>query len=290
MKVGVRGHAPASAWPLLWARGFELGEPAEVLLCDAADDPRAGDPPRVVWTAGPLVARAPMAAIVRTPGLAAPPPEPEPAADASVADMLAAMRRDYAGQLPGSLAALAQVVTAAQQGTAAIADARMLAHRLRGTAATYGHPAFGQLAGDLEDRLAAGDLSPAPLGALLVAMAEPVVAALAPASQGSPLVVVGPAPADLPGPSIAAPDLTAAAQAIAAGTAHALWLSAGTHDNDYSDMSQESLSKILTTLAADPALQQIPLAIGRPGGAAASVALACLLSGAWGRLAPGFPA
>lgn len=283
MKLAVRGLAPACAWPLLWACDVEVGQPADVLLCDDADAPRAGDPPRVVWTSGPLVASTPAAALVRTPPLATPAPEPEPAADADAATLLAAMRRDYTRQLPTSLAALAQAVTDARHGVASPADARMLAHRLRGTAGSYGHPAVGELAGRFEDRLARGDLSPAPLGQLLAALAELVVAALSPRPlpPGSRIAVVGPAPPGLPDGWLAAQDVAAAARAVTAGEAQAVWVT--------SEMSRETYEHVLRDIAAESILRDTPVALARiDADPAARVALACLLSGAWGRLALGF--
>ncbi|MFZ6184233.1 Hpt domain-containing protein [Nannocystis pusilla] len=273
---------------------------ADVLLCDDADVPRADDPPRVVWTFGPL-APAAAAALVRHPPLALPAPEPEPAADASTAELLAAMRRDYTRQLPSSLAALARAVVAAGSGAAAPADARMLAHRLRGTAGSYGHPAIGELAGRLEQRLAAGDLSPAPLADLLLALAERIAAALSSTAlaeqvtttAASPpaalparprVAVVGPAPPGLPGGSIAAPDVPAAARAIEAGAAELLWVSlAG--DSASTNMSKATSTQLAAAIAAEPVLRDIPVVLARKdGGEAATVALACLLAGAWGRL------
>ncbi|MFY0539380.1 Hpt domain-containing protein [Nannocystis pusilla] len=197
------------------SRPAHASRSADVLLCDDADVPRTDDPPRVVWTFG-LLAPTAAAALVRTPPFVLPAPEPEPAADASTAELLASMRRDYTRQLPSSLAALARAVVHAPSGATAQADARMLAHRLRGTAGSYGHPAIGELAGRLEQRLAAGDLARAPLGELLLALAERIAAALSPAAPPAQprVAVVGPAPPGLPDGSIAVPDVPAAARAI----------------------------------------------------------------------------
>lgn len=326
MKVAVRGLAPERALPLLWARGIEdapasssagrdaggaaANKPihgsktADALLCDHADVPRPGDPPRVVWTFGPLATSTPAAARVRTPPLVLPAPEPEPAADASTAELLAAMRRDYTRQLPSSLAALARAVVDAPSGPVAQADARMLAHRLRGTAGSYGHPALGELAGRLEQRLAAGDLAPAPLGELLVALAERITTALTPAALPEPaaaassaaapaqprVAVIGPAPPGLPDGSLAVPDVPAAARAIEAGAAELLWVSLVGEGHGQKDMSKATLAAFAPAIDAEPVLRDIPVALVRTdAGAAATVALACLLSGAWGRLALAFP-
>nr|WP_276603761.1 Hpt domain-containing protein [Nannocystis pusilla] len=262
------------------------------MLCDDADVPRADDPPRVVWTFG-LLAPTAAAALVRTLPFVLPAPEPEPAADASTAELLASMRRDYTRQLPSSLAALARAVVHAPSGATAQADARMLAHRLRGTAGSYGHPAIGELAGRLEQRLAAGDLAPAPLGELLLALAERIAAALSPAAlPAQPRVaVVGLAPPGLPEGSIAVPDVSAAARAIEAGAAELLWVSLDGDGPVSNNISRETFSQLCAAIDAEPVLQDIPVVLARTdAGNAAKLALACLLASAWARLALAFPA
>lgn len=138
-----------------------------------------------------------------------------------------------------------------------------------------------------------------------VALAERIAAALSSAAlaeQGtapsSPVMlparpriaVVGPAPPGLRERSIAAPDIVAAARAIEAGAAEVLWVSIEGEGPGEKNMSQATLGAVAAALAADPVLRDIPVALARTdAGDTATVALACLLSGAWGRLAPAFP-
>lgn len=272
MKVAVHGLPLARVLPSLWAFDVDVanaGEQAAALVCDDADEPRPGEPPRVVCTAGPWRPRERWpAALVRWPGRALAAPAAEPAADAAVAELLAALRHDYTRQLPQALAELAQAVIDARLGVAPLADARMLAHRLRGTAGSYGHRELGEAAGRLEAQLAAGELASGPLARSLAAVAAPVVAALDGAgSGGARLLVIGATP--VADGLISVPDLAAAAAAVAAGEAHALWLC-----TDAPDMA--ALDR--------PGLRDIPVAVVQDAAGAAATAALALWSGAWARL------
>lgn len=80
---------------------------------------------------------------------------PEPAAD----DALALVRARYAGSLGDKARALADGVARAladELSPAERDELRRLAHRLRGSAGTYGFPAFGEVAATIDDALRAG--------------------------------------------------------------------------------------------------------------------------------------
>ena len=68
-------------------------------------------------------------------------------------DELAEMRADYAAELPGMIAALAAVVARAGEGRDAAARARAAAHRIRGTAGSFGFHAVGVAAGEVESAI-----------------------------------------------------------------------------------------------------------------------------------------
>ncbi|MBL8717619.1 MAG: Hpt domain-containing protein [Myxococcales bacterium] len=76
----------------------------------------------------------------------------------SVEARLAKLREAYGVALPAKLAELRAALAAADSGEG-IAAARALAHRLRGTAATYGFAAVSEAAGRIEDAL---DADPPP--------------------------------------------------------------------------------------------------------------------------------
>lgn len=71
---------------------------------------------------------------------------------------LAELRRVYVASLPGKLDEVASAIA-----RRSLEDVRTLAHRLRGTAGSYGMPGFGEAVGAIEDRVdaAAGQDTPA---------------------------------------------------------------------------------------------------------------------------------
>lgn len=84
--------------------------------------------------------------------------EPEQASleigsEARVHDRVLALQREFGRELPARLQKLALVLGSARSEPAAAAEAAMLAHRLRGSAAAYGFAGLGQAAGELEDVL-----------------------------------------------------------------------------------------------------------------------------------------
>jgi diguanylate cyclase (GGDEF)-like protein len=87
--------------------------------------------------------------------------------EARVHERVLELQREFGRELPARLQKLAVVLGRARQEPAAAAEAAMLAHRLRGSAAAYGFAALGQAAGELEDvlnrcastTLARGDLA-----------------------------------------------------------------------------------------------------------------------------------
>jgi HPt (histidine-containing phosphotransfer) domain-containing protein len=92
---------------------------------------------------------------------------------------LRAMRKEYAAALPALVAALAALVEEAAARPEALPEARRAAHRLRGTAGSYGFAALGEAAGRIEDAIDDGAPDPE-LRALL-----PPLAALTPQSRKS---------------------------------------------------------------------------------------------------------
>jgi HPt (histidine-containing phosphotransfer) domain-containing protein len=75
----------------------------------------------------------------------------------AVRDPLTALRVDYAERLPGRVRRIGRALRASRRapGDAELRErARSLAHRLRGTAGSYGLPAVGAAAGRIEDALA----------------------------------------------------------------------------------------------------------------------------------------
>ena len=69
-----------------------------------------------------------------------------------IAAELAALRKDYLSRLPAKLDELAALVESRSR-----AEARQAAHKLRGTAGTYGAGVFGEAIGAIDDALV-GDL------------------------------------------------------------------------------------------------------------------------------------
>ena len=69
---------------------------------------------------------------------------------------LAALKAEYAASLPGKVDQLAELVESVATGNpAALAELRTRAHRLRGTAGSYGFDAIGRAAGLLEEAVKA---------------------------------------------------------------------------------------------------------------------------------------
>jgi diguanylate cyclase (GGDEF)-like protein len=84
--------------------------------------------------------------------------EPEQASldvgsEARVHERVLELQREFGRELPARLQKLALVLGSARHEPAAAAEAAMLAHRLRGSAAAYGFAGLGQAAGELEDVL-----------------------------------------------------------------------------------------------------------------------------------------
>ncbi|HEX7481429.1 MAG TPA: response regulator [Polyangiales bacterium] len=83
------------------------------------------------------------------------PSKPAEHASASVLSQeFAELRRGYASRLPDKLAELERALAAAKHDAVSLAEARALAHRLRGSAGTYGFAGVGDAAGLVEDLLA----------------------------------------------------------------------------------------------------------------------------------------
>ena len=73
---------------------------------------------------------------------------------------LAALHAQFAQHLPARLAELEAAAAWAEVDHSRIADARGLAHRLRGSAGSYGYPALGEAVGYVEDLLAEAQADP----------------------------------------------------------------------------------------------------------------------------------
>jgi len=86
-----------------------------------------------------------------------------PPVNSVVGDALAALRAEYLAHLPELLAELALLVARGATDVEARERARVAAHRLRGTAGSYGFEAAGELAGRIEDTLDEGAAVPAEL-------------------------------------------------------------------------------------------------------------------------------
>ena len=91
--------------------------------------------------------------------------EPETPVAASapldLADELAALNAQYTARLPDKIAELEAAVARAKTDHDDIADARSLAHKLRGSAGSYGHPALSEAVACAEDLLAEAQANPA---------------------------------------------------------------------------------------------------------------------------------
>jgi HPt (histidine-containing phosphotransfer) domain-containing protein len=86
-----------------------------------------------------------------------PPPPPDDDVDRSLAELSAL----YAAELPGLIQRLDELAAGAARSPDDARAVRVAAHRLRGTAGSYGFPAVGEAAGRIEDALE-GDLSRLP--------------------------------------------------------------------------------------------------------------------------------
>jgi HPt (histidine-containing phosphotransfer) domain-containing protein len=88
--------------------------------------------------------------------------------------VLADLTAEYAAELPGLVEALAALVEAATMDPAVVPRASAAAHRLRGTAGSYGFAAVGEAAGSVEDALEAGaTTAPALVHALAALVPQP---------------------------------------------------------------------------------------------------------------------
>ena len=80
---------------------------------------------------------------------------PPPHDPSGVADQLEELRAQFGERLPQRLAELEAAIAEARADLSRAPDARGLAHKLRGTAGSYGFPLVGEAAGGIEDLLAA---------------------------------------------------------------------------------------------------------------------------------------
>jgi diguanylate cyclase (GGDEF)-like protein len=78
---------------------------------------------------------------------------PETTAPPLVLPAMAELRLEFAKKLPAKLDELDGALQAARGDLGRLGDARTLAHRLRGTAGSYGYPAVGDAVGLIEDRV-----------------------------------------------------------------------------------------------------------------------------------------
>lgn len=85
---------------------------------------------------------------------------------------LAEVRRAYAARLPDKLAELRAALEAARAGEEPLVEARHVAHRLAGSAGSYGHPAVSAAVAEIEHALIAAIAEPAEREALLAAAIE----------------------------------------------------------------------------------------------------------------------
>lgn len=87
------------------------------------------------------------------------------ASDSSaLAAEFAALRSEFTAKLPGKLQELEAAVRLAKYDRESIEIARGLAHRLRGSSGSYGHPDLGEAAGHVEDLLSEALANPALVG------------------------------------------------------------------------------------------------------------------------------
>ncbi|MCA9660803.1 MAG: Hpt domain-containing protein, partial [Myxococcales bacterium] len=91
--------------------------------------------------------------------------EPRPEVEPPAEDMLAVVRARYARSLGEKAAMLATQAWSIIDGIASaegIEEARRFAHRLKGSAGSYGFPAFGEVAARIDAALLGGLVSPPP--------------------------------------------------------------------------------------------------------------------------------
>lgn len=96
----------------------------------------------------PIVPSALVAHLERELGVGPPGPGVDPA------QALCSLAADYARSLPGKLLEVTDAVARARLDASALSEAILAAHRLRGTAGSYGFDEVGRAAGRLEDALA----------------------------------------------------------------------------------------------------------------------------------------
>ncbi len=82
-------------------------------------------------------------------------PAPSSGPPSAIVDELAGLKRQFAEGLPEKLRALELALEASKRQGARLGEARMLAHRLRGSAGSYGFPALGEAMGVAEELLSA---------------------------------------------------------------------------------------------------------------------------------------
>ncbi len=95
--------------------------------------------------------------LVASEGVLRAPAPAEPAAAPDHILELAKLHEEFTERLPGKIAELAEATRAAKLDRSCLDNARTLAHRLRGSAGSYGHPAVGETVGIVEDLLAEVD-------------------------------------------------------------------------------------------------------------------------------------
>jgi CheY-like chemotaxis protein len=83
-------------------------------------------------------------------------PNRDPSGEVALSDALADVTKEYAADLSSNLLRLeGRLRSARSRFVEELADIRVAAHRLRGSAGSYGFEEVGEAAGDLEDALAA---------------------------------------------------------------------------------------------------------------------------------------
>ncbi len=104
-----------------------------------------------------------------------------------LAQQLLVLRQEFVAKLPAKLSALEAAVRAAIHDRTKLAAATMLAHRLRGSAGSFGQPAVGVAVGRIEELLeqaAAGLAGPGLEGDLLRFLGEAASAIAAAVAAG----------------------------------------------------------------------------------------------------------
>ena len=80
----------------------------------------------------------------------------------SFADDLDVLRKQFAARLPSKLSELDVVIARADSDADCVVDAIKLAHRLRGSAGSYGFPEIGETMGLVEELLLQATTAPLP--------------------------------------------------------------------------------------------------------------------------------